>query len=106
MTNSIAIIRMKDVKTLLKEIRQVDAFDNRSFFRFRAPVTSRYSVSVIRTDHSYGNKKGLFEIALIDPKTDDVTFNDNFFNGDVFVLFLLCKIIKQFGCRFYSHIGG
>ena len=83
MTNSIAIIRMKDVKTLLKEIRQVDAFDNRAFFRFRAPVTSRYSVSVIRTDHSYGNKKGLFEIALIDPKTDDVTFNDNFFNGDV-----------------------
>lgn len=103
MTGSIAIIRMKDVKELLKEIRRIEATDNGAFFRFRAPVTSKYSVSVIRHNYSYGGDKGLFEIALIDSKTNQVTYNDDFFDGDVGGYLDYDELVEAINSVYYLH---
>ncbi len=34
-----------------------------------------YGVSVVRGEHTYGGREGLYELAVVDAKTDEITYD-------------------------------
>lgn len=66
--------------------------------RYRIPLSCGLQLSVIQTDFSYGGNRGLYEIAVVDPRTETlVNINDKVdcFENDVVKGFLTEAEVRQ-----------
>ena len=68
-----------------KEILERESLPENKSQKFHViiKITETTGISVVRSSISYGSDDGLFEAALMDLKTKELCYRDDFFDGDV-----------------------